>query len=651
MRTNALRRPVAAGLVFAALSSLLLRSPVAAAEEEVLRDSWQVVRMGEPRVGWEHTRVRRLPGGEIETTAESRVVISRMGTDLEMSGSSTTVEREDGTLVSMRSSQKQSAVETLRQIAFEDGKAKIATTVLGQTRESEVPLPEGVVGPWQFDRTPRDAGYPEGRTFSLKQFVPDYGGVVELETTVVTREGGAAPAKPSRVKLRTAFPALGMTTTTWVEADGSPIEATVSVMGMEFRSARATKEEALGEETRTGPAPDFFTPTLVVSKVLVPHARTLETARVRVRPKGPETVLPGAAEERQTVEAREPDGSIVLRLRRVVPPDGTTSKRPLQSPPSDLAPYLAASSDVQSDDPLLQSTAAEAVAGETDAWKAAQAIERWVAENLTQKNLSVGSASALEVCRDRAGDCTEHAVLVAGLCRAAGIPARVAIGLEYLAGIWGGHAWNEVWVAGRWYALDATNGYGFVDPLHITLATSALAEGSLGKEFLGLAKVIGSIDVEILETTRKGRTYRPTAPDAVRVSGGGYVNRLFDLSFTAPTGYSVTPVVPAGLENRLAVVSAGSDGKREIVVHVDDLPRGLDLEEAFGRAAASGATVERIEVDGRPGVMRRRDGKQAAAVAIEESLIRFETDDAADEAVRKAFADLLASVDLDPAKN
>ena len=41
-------------------------------------------------------------------------------------------------------------------------------------------------------------------------------------------------------------------------------------------------------------------------------------------------------------------------------------------------------------------------------------------------------ATAAEVARSREGDCTEHAVLLAALARARGIPARVAMGLVYV---------------------------------------------------------------------------------------------------------------------------------------------------------------------------------------------------------------------------
>ena len=59
-----------------------------------------------------------------------------------------------------------------------------------------------------------------------------------------------------------------------------------------------------------------------------------------------------------------------------------------------------------------------------------------------------------------AGDCTEHAVLVVALMRAAGIPARVVDGIVFASdrggqGMAGYHAWAEIWL-GQWIGVDAT---------------------------------------------------------------------------------------------------------------------------------------------------------------------------------------------------
>jgi len=409
----------------------------------------------------------------------------------------------------------------------------------------------------------------------------------------------------------------------------------MQVAGMAIETRRATKDEALAERDAKAPPPDMFEKTLIVAEALFPHARTADAARLRLRPRQAGASIPDLADERQTVEAREPDGSVLVRVLRRVPAAGETGSRPVQDPPADVAPFLAASSTIQSDDPLLREKSKEAVGDEPDAWKAAQAIERWVFKNLTKKSMGVGFASALEVCRNREGDCTEHSVLVAGLCRAAGIPARVIMGLECIQGIWGGHAWNEVWIAGRWYALDATLAYGSVDPLHLAVARTALAEGSFGQELLGLLSIVGAVDVSVLEVTWKGRAFRPSDPGHVRLR---YDNGLFDLSFVAPAGFELEPVRPSGLETRLVTASGrAADGSRaKITVGTMDAPAGF---EQVGAA---------LTVDGRPATLEDKEGRRRVIVLREDTLFVFEMKPASGEADRRTFDDFLATVDLDP---
>ena len=73
-----------------------------------------------------------------------------------------------------------------------------------------------------------------------------------------------------------------------------------------------------------------------------------------------------------------------------------------------------------------------------------------------------GHFSALETLARRAGDCTEAAVLLAALGRAAGIPTRVASGLVYSRDAYHGvgnvfmpHSWVLAYVDGEWRSFDA----------------------------------------------------------------------------------------------------------------------------------------------------------------------------------------------------
>jgi transglutaminase/protease-like cytokinesis protein 3 len=117
------------------------------------------------------------------------------------------------------------------------------------------------------------------------------------------------------------------------------------------------------------------------------------------------------------------------------------------------------------------------------------------------KNFSQAFATAAEVARSLEGDCTEHAVLLAALCRARKIPARVAFGLVYYPPQKGFayHMWNEVWIADRWVPLDATLGLSGIGGDHIKLADSNLAGASAYSAMLPVIQVFGRLDLEVVQ--------------------------------------------------------------------------------------------------------------------------------------------------------
>src|SRR5262249_12846450 len=137
----------------------------------------------------------------------------------------------------------------------------------------------------------------------------------------------------------------------------------------------------------------------------------------------------------------------------------------------------------------------------TDTWEKAKRIEHWVARNLRDKNFSVAFAPASEVARDLSGDCTEHGVLTAAMCRAVGVPCRVAIGLVYAdrLGGFGFHLWNEVYVNRRWVAIDASFEQDDVDAVHIKLADSSLDGVAPFETFLPIVRVLGKTSIDPVE--------------------------------------------------------------------------------------------------------------------------------------------------------
>jgi len=155
---------------------------------------------------------------------------------------------------------------------------------------------------------------------------------------------------------------------------------------------------------------------------------------------------------------------------------------------------------IQSDDPQIVAMAAKAVPPSDDSWKTAVALEQYVSRTIKKKNFSQAFATAAEVAQSLEGDCTEHAVLLAALCRARKIPARVAFGLVYYPPQQGFayHMWNEVWIADRWVALDGTLGLGGIGADHIKLGDSNLSSTTGLAAMLPVVNVFGRLELEVV---------------------------------------------------------------------------------------------------------------------------------------------------------
>ena len=172
---------------------------------------------------------------------------------------------------------------------------------------------------------------------------------------------------------------------------------------------------------------------------------------------------------------------------------------------SDPAPTAAdrqANSLLQSDDQAVVALAAEAAGDERDPVRLACRLEDFVHDRIRTKNFSQALATAAEVARSLEGDCTEHAVLLAAMARARGIPARVVIGPVYMPGqqAFGYHMWNELHVGGQWVPFDATLGAGGIGAGHLKLAQSNLKETNALTCFLPVAQVLGQLEIEIVES-------------------------------------------------------------------------------------------------------------------------------------------------------
>lgn len=646
-------------------SPVAVETPASAAvavADEILFEDWQVVRISGADSGYVHTTITRSTEGDeilYVVEADSSMKMNRMGAVIDVVTTQRSVENSAGELVRMDSALSMSNRPTTTRVDFADGIARLRTTVMGETRELEVEVPPDTLGPYWLGQRAWEFAEQPGAQFELTTWGSDTNSSTAVAIHVIGREdviiGGE---KLSLVRYETTLEAAGgVTTTSWVDETGNPVKTSTSVMGLTIETLRSDETTALTAYAEGGEiSPDVFRASVIVSNEYLPSARSVDAAEIRLTPRNARVKFDGVADSRQTVAEIAADGSILVSIARSEPPADRSATRPLSTVPDELAVHLASSSMIQSDHPDLVRIANEIVGDEQDAWRAAQRIEAWVEKNVTEKSMDVGFASALEVCTDRAGDCTEHSVLLCGLARAAGIPSRVAMGLLYIGGIWGGHAWTEVWIDGAWYPVDGTIGSGSVDALHLTLARLGLAEGSPMAEFAGLASTIGELDIEVRSLSIGGRTIDLTRSDLVRLENNRYVNELWGIAFDTRADWDVDPKRPTpdiGFEI-LEFDGRTSDNKKVAIelrafdpVYARDLPALL--------RAPSEAELVRFEVDGRTAWYHDGDGlvriPRRIAIVDTDRVFVLEVSRINGDAQRELLEELLASMDLDAGRN
>ncbi|MBL0314176.1 MAG: transglutaminase domain-containing protein [Holophagaceae bacterium] len=195
---------------------------------------------------------------------------------------------------------------------------------------------------------------------------------------------------------------------------------------------------------------------------------------------------------------------------------------PVKGKPSkEDAPFLAATPLVPFNDPAFGGLIFRLRAPQgASRWELAQRVTDFVWEWITQKDYTVGFASALEVCRNPRGDCTEHGVLAVALLRKLGVPARGAVGWMAAGENLGLHFWIEVKLGQRWVPVDPTFDQVPASAFRLKLGTTDLADlGSVGWENAGQVFGSGTWKVEkpdgFGDIRIEGETLR--APDGTRL--------------------------------------------------------------------------------------------------------------------------------------
>ncbi len=449
-------------------------------------ERWYVFSIGETPVGYVS---EESDGTRTRTVLFAKLV--RLGSSVEMRFETNAVESENG-LQSLKFEQLLSKQPSGFEARVEGDRVRIGERVIDR---GALPL----LGPAAIARRTAETLRATGDALEYAILSPELQRIARVRRTVVATNERACNGEGA-TKIEESIEGYPAPRTLWTDANGIAIGDTIAGPFGPMRTCRSTREAALAANGEL-PA-DLYERTVARSNVRLADPASIDRIVVRVTPHEASQTMPDFTTHNQKMIA---PNTVEIRRHGA---KGTYAKEHLEP------------------NALIESKNADIVKIATgiEGPNLPEALTKWVAENM-KMDAGIVMAPASELIRDRKATCMGYATLLAALARARGIPSRIAMGYVYYGGIWGGHAWTEMWVDGQWLPYDAAvYAPGVASATRLAAGASSFADGG-GDLNTALMMLFGRTSVTILEYEAAGRTtHVPPDQLAYRVEGTRYIN-------------------------------------------------------------------------------------------------------------------------------
>jgi transglutaminase-like putative cysteine protease len=475
--------------------------------EKVLLDIWDAASLAGGKAGHVHTTVleTRQRGGEkiLRTTVELSLTVKRFQDTIQLRMDTGTDETPEGKVVGV----------FMRQYLGRGKQLTITGTVAGKQLRlvqdgthalAPAPWDDRVFGLYRQLKMFQERKVKPGDQFSYLSFEPTINLVVRTDVSVKDFEEVPGPGgKPRRLLRVESRPdkvekVQLPTMTSWLDDDRVTARSQVEIPGLGLLTLTRTSREGLNAPGQVASLTDIGIGNFVRLRQRIANPYGSKAMVYRVTVKGDEDAASafsrGARQQVKNVEGH----TFELHVRASRPPLPDEGEKEGKAPGDE---YLQSSYFITSADPKVREHSRRAVGHEEDPWRKALRIERWVHDHMHAVN-DEALATADHVARTLEGDCTEYSMLMAAMCRAAGVPARTAVGLIYAdtkkGPVFAFHMWTEVWVRGRWVPLDATLGRGYVGATHLKITDASWHDTRSMTPLLPVLRVLGKVSIEVV---------------------------------------------------------------------------------------------------------------------------------------------------------
>ena len=500
------RGSFAATAVFLIVAGVTHAQPPAA-PTKVLKEYWEAIYIENAKVGHAHAVCAEYPQGArtlIRATLKVELSIRRLNQEALLAFSVADYETSDGKVLTFGYQQTLNGQQALLHTGEVDNDQNVATikTTLGNNPpvESKIKWDEQTIGLYTETKLFQNRKLTPNKDFDYLIFMPDFKKIlrfhVELKDYEEVKLLQGETKRLLRVEKKVTEKIEGVplpTEVDWIDDNGEVLKRSVSLPTIgQLTHYRTT--EAVAKARGSSAAVDLGSSQIIRLNRNI--ARPDDAAELVYKVKLDGVDEPGkafASDDHQQIRNLQ-GNQFEIVVRGFATPSGN-------QPGNGEAPkeYLKSNHFLRSDDPKVRELANRAVGSQLDPWEKAQRIERWVYANMEKRDLTQTFTSADQVARKPDGDCRQHAVLAAAMCRAVGVPSRTVLGLVYSpddrAMIF--HMWIEVWIGGKWYPLDPTRGQGRVAADHLKIADQHWNDETSLRPFIAVYRVVGKLQIDV----------------------------------------------------------------------------------------------------------------------------------------------------------
>jgi transglutaminase-like putative cysteine protease len=499
------------------LALVLAVSPVLAdaPKGRTVLDSWEAAYLTSGKAGYFRTNVVEIDrDGQkvLRSTFEMNLTLKRFRDTINLRAQVGSEETPDGKVTAVFMRHYLGKQQQLAIVGKVVGK-RLHLTHVGRGPLKSAPWDDRVISLYRQRLLFQERKVKPGDSFDFLSFEPTINLVVKNRVRVKDYEEVTVPGrgkqrllkveiKPDEIRIDKPDGSVdrfqGPTLYAWLDKNRMPARTQTDMPGL----GTITTYRSTGKQAKTAGNLATITDLGISQMVLLAQRirRPLDAkvAVYRITLKGDKDAVSAFRRDaRQTVLRSKGDTFDM----RVTASRGPVRKKGEQAEEIVGAEYLKSCYFINSEDREVRRLARQAVGREKDPWKKALRIERWVHGHM-KVTFDEEMATADHVARTLEGDCTEHAMLAAAMCRAEGVPSRTALGMIYADTGKGPamvfHMWTEVWIEGQWVPIDATLGRGYVGADHLKVSDQSWHDTRTLTPLLPFLRVVGKVAIEVV---------------------------------------------------------------------------------------------------------------------------------------------------------